>query len=130
MLKSSSIGSMRPRVVRSRSRFCCAAGGRIGGEPMTMKERCGFWLSFSDPDAPRGKRFLGVAIVDMDTEASAVEIIRHTWKLGINPGGAVAITQLDDRSALRIAREHRNKLITDEAQLIRLGSRGRKNFDA
>ena len=97
---------------------------------MMTKERCGFWLSFSDPDAPRGKRFLGVAIVDMDTDASAVEIIRHTWKLGINPGGAVAITQLDDRSALRIAREHRNKLITDEAQLIRLGSRGRKNFDA
>jgi hypothetical protein len=97
---------------------------------MTTKDRCGFWLSFSDPDAPRGKRFLGVAIVDMDTDASAVEIIRHTWKLGINPGGAVAITQLDDSSALRIAREHRNKLITDEAQLIRLGSGGRKNFDA
>jgi len=66
----------------------------------------------------------------MDTDASAVEIIRHTWKFGINPGGAVAITRLDDRSASRIAREHRNKLITDEAQLIRLGSRGRKNFDA
>jgi hypothetical protein len=44
-----------------------------------------------------------VAIVDMDTYASAVEIIRHTWKLGINPGGAVTITQLDDTSALRIA---------------------------
>ena len=66
----------------------------------------------------------------MATNASAVEIIRHTWKLGINPGGVAAITQLDDRSELRIAREHRNKLITDEAQLIRLGSRGRKNFDA
>jgi hypothetical protein len=76
---------------------------------MMTKERCAFWLSFSDPDAPRGKRFLGVAIVDMDTDASAVEIIRHTRKLGINPGGAVAITQLDDRSALRIAREHRKQ---------------------
>jgi hypothetical protein len=53
---------------------------------MTTKERCAFWLSFSDPDAPRGKWFLGVAIVDMDTDASAVEIIRHTWRLGINPG--------------------------------------------
>jgi hypothetical protein len=41
-----------------------------------------------------------VAIVDMDTYASVVEIIRHTWKLGIIPGGAVAITQLDDISAL------------------------------
>jgi hypothetical protein len=66
----------------------------------------------------------------MDVDASAVEIIRHTWKRGINPGGTVAITRLDDRSALRIAREHRKKLITDEAQLIRLGSRGRKNLDA
>jgi hypothetical protein len=97
---------------------------------MTTKERCAFWLSFSDLDAPRGKRFLGVAIVDMDTDASAVEIIRHTCKLGINPGGAFAIAQLDDRSALRIAREHRNKLITDEAQLIRVGPRNRKNFAA
>jgi len=96
---------------------------------MTTKERSAFWLSFSDPDAPRGKRFLGVALVDMDADASAVEIIRHTWKLGINPGGAVAISQLDDRSALPIAREHGMKLITDEAQLIRLGSGGRKNFD-
>ena len=97
---------------------------------MTTKERCAFWLSFSDPDAPRGKRFLGVAIVDMDTDASAVEIIRHTWKLGINPGGAVAISQLDDRSALPIAREHGMKLITDEAQFIHMESRGRTNFDA
>jgi hypothetical protein len=59
----------------------------------------------------------------MVTDASTVKIIRHAWKLGINPGGAFAIT-LDDRSALRIAREPRNKLT------IRLGSRGRKNFDA
>ena len=63
------------------------SGGRIAGEPMTTKESCEFWLSFSDPDAPRGKRIPGVAIVDMDTDASAVEIVRHTWKPGINPMG-------------------------------------------
>jgi hypothetical protein len=38
------------------------------------KKDAHFWLSFSDPDAPRGKRILGVAIVDIDTDASAVEI--------------------------------------------------------
>jgi len=29
-------------------------GGRIAG-----KQSCEFWLSFSDPDTPYGKRFLG-----------------------------------------------------------------------
>jgi hypothetical protein len=46
----------------------------------------------------------------MDTNVSAVEITRHTWKLGIDPE---AIVQLYDRTALRIAIEHRNKPITD-----------------
>jgi hypothetical protein len=72
------------------------------------------------------KGFLGVAIVDMDTDASAVEIIQHMCRLGVHPGGAVAISHADDRSALRIAREHKNKLITDsdEALLIRVVDQG------
>jgi hypothetical protein len=48
---------------------------------------------------------LGVAMVDMDTDAPAIEIIWHTCRLGINPGGAGAMTQRDDRSPSRIAGE-------------------------
>jgi hypothetical protein len=35
----------------------------------------------SDPNVSLGKQILGVAIVDTDTDASAVEIVRHTGSL-------------------------------------------------
>ena len=82
-----------------------------------------FWLTFSDPDASYDKRFLGVAIFDLDEsehEASMIEIIRRAWKLGINPGGqalACEVTSIPD--------EYKNRLITDDALLLKLGSRGR-----
>ena len=50
-----------------------------------------FWLSFNDTEATADKRFLGVAIFDMDEsegELSVAEIIKHAWALGLNPGGA------------------------------------------
>jgi hypothetical protein len=109
LLKSRFIGSMRPWVVRSCSRFCCATGGRIGGEPMTTKERYAFWLSSSDRDAPRRQAaVLPQSTCTLTDHPAYVE----AWH---QSGRAVAITRLDDRSALRIAREHRNKLIADEA---------------
>jgi hypothetical protein len=49
-----------------------------------------FWLSFSDPDAPSDRRFLGVAIFDVDEsggELTVPEIVRRAHELGINPGG-------------------------------------------
>jgi hypothetical protein len=84
-----------------------------------------FWLSFADQDKPRSEQFLGVAVFDLDeTERrlSAVDIIRHSWKIGVNPGGSVAISEVSDE---RIKAEHKNKLITDEALLMKLGSKGR-----
>ena len=82
-----------------------------------------FWLAFSDPDAPSDRRFLGVAIFDMDEsggEASVVEIVRKAHELGINPGGEVSVQEVAG-----IPDEHKNKLITDDALLLKLGSRGR-----
>ena len=84
-----------------------------------------FWLSFTDPEATVDKRFLGVAIVDMDESAgelSTTEIIKHAWALGLSPGGAVSVQEVGATPD-----EHKNKLITDDALLLSLGSRGRKN---
>ena len=84
-----------------------------------------FWLSFNDPEASADKRFLGVAIFDMDEtdgERSPQEIVRRSHELGINPGGAVSVQEVTG-----IPDEHKNKLITDDELLIRLGSRGRAN---
>jgi hypothetical protein len=84
-----------------------------------------FWLSFTDPEATADKRFLGVAIFDMDESAgrlSMTDIIKHAYALGVNPGGAVSVQEVG-----HVPDEHKNKLITDDALLLRLGSRGRKN---
>jgi hypothetical protein len=82
-----------------------------------------FWLSFSDPDAPSDKRFLGVAILDMDEgrgRVSVPEIVRKANDLGINPGGQVLVQEVE-----AIPDEYKNRLITDDALLLKLGSRGR-----
>ena len=82
-----------------------------------------FWLSFNDPDAPSDKRFLGVAIFDMDERRRRVtvrEIVRRAHRLGINPGGRVLVQEVES-----IPDEYKNRLITDDALLLRLGSRGR-----
>ena len=50
-----------------------------------------WWLSFCDPDRPKGERFLGVAIVPGITIVDACET---AWDLGINPGGQVLGTEL------------------------------------
>jgi hypothetical protein len=83
-----------------------------------------FWISFSDPEAGADKRFLGVAIFDLDEtdgERSMGEIIQEAWRLGINPGGAAAISACPQA----IPSEYKNKLITDDATLLELGSTGR-----
>jgi hypothetical protein len=84
-----------------------------------------FWLTFTDPDATADKRFLGVAIFDIDEsrrEATVPEIVRKAHRLGINPGGEVLVQEVPS-----IPDEHKNKLITDDALLLTLGSSGRKN---
>ncbi len=45
-----------------------------------------WWLSFCNPDAPEGAKFLGVLIVDAETMSTAVD---ETHRHGINPGGVV-----------------------------------------
>ena len=80
-----------------------------------------FWLTFNDPGAPSDKRFLGVAIFDLDEsehEASMIEIVRRAWKLGINPGGQALVQEVES-----IPDEYKNRLITDDALLLKLGSR-------
>lgn len=88
-----------------------------------------FWCQFFNPDRPRQEQFKGVAIVELDESAgrvSVVDVARHCFHLGINPGGAMKMTEVRDPEALKALRpEHRNRLITDDALLVRLGSRGR-----
>lgn len=45
-----------------------------------------WWLSFADPDRPKGAQFLGAAIVQGRDIAEANQ---RAWTLKINPGGEV-----------------------------------------
>jgi len=93
---------------------------KMGARGMTT-----FWLTFSDTEASADKRFLGVAIFDMDESQgplSAPEIVKRSHELGLNPGGMVTVQEVP-----AIPDEHKNKLITDDALLLTLGSRGRAN---
>ena len=69
--------------------------------------------------------FLGVVIFDMDEsngELSTAEIVRHAWKLGINPGETALVKEVGS-----IPDQYMNRLITDDALLLSLGSKSRKD---
>lgn len=98
-----------------------------------------WWLSFSDPDLPKGQQFLGMAIVDI-TEEDAVAVhdevdatlggqrrvagdtdldwmaaaIRESHMMGCNPGGCVLSGRIDHVPGFpeRDARIPRNRLLS------------------
>lgn len=45
-----------------------------------------WWMSFCDPDKPKGQQFLGVCIVEAP---SFMHAHQKAWVLGINPGGEI-----------------------------------------
>ena len=51
-----------------------------------------YYLSFCDITLPDGQQFLGATVVEADDEKGAVE---RTVELGINPGGEIAMKELD-----------------------------------
>jgi hypothetical protein len=75
-----------------------------------------YWLSFCDDARPRGSQFLGALVVDVtDADAKTAHkhlrrqrlrpsgdaawigaAVRAAWKAGVNPGGNVACTRLDE----------------------------------
>jgi hypothetical protein len=90
-----------------------------------------FWLSFTDETRQEGSQFLGVCVIDVtDADVELVRqrlerthpyhapgaewlaaAIRKAWRLGINPGGAVAgfdITPADDITVPR------NELLSED----------------
>lgn len=66
-----------------------------------------FWLSFVDPDLPKGKRFLGVAIV---AATEYIEAVKVTHILGINPGGEIRGSELP--RAYQVSSQWRERLLS------------------
>lgn len=51
-----------------------------------------WWMSFCDPEKPKGQQFLGVCIVEAPGFMHAHQ---KAWALGINPGGEIQATQVE-----------------------------------
>jgi hypothetical protein len=50
-----------------------------------------FWLSFCDPDRPKGTQFLGAVMIEAPDLPAA---IRRAWKKNCNPGGEIVSTEV------------------------------------
>lgn len=106
-----------------------------------------WWLSFTDPDKPKGQQFLGVAIIDVDdmdvarAEPAATALraahglppltdpadrwmagaIGKSYRLKCNPGGSVAAIRIDQIAPpSKLARCPRDQLL-QRADLDALG---------
>ena len=93
-----------------------------------------FWLSFSDPDRPKGEQFLGVCLVDVtqaDADAARRDLARRhpqaqdgaEWlaaaitkahRLHCNPGGEVLSFEVP-RDHSMAAKYPRNRLLSKQA---------------
>ena len=70
-----------------------------------------FYMSFCDPQAPKGEQFLGGAYVQGDT---IEEALTRSHLLGVNPGGEVAFQGPAPDDALRanVPAENLERLLT------------------
>lgn len=59
-----------------------------------------WWLSFADPDRPKGQQFLGLCIVEAVDEITAAKVAHA---LGINPGGEVKFMDLVPEKVARLS---------------------------
>lgn len=76
------------------------------------------WLSFADSKRPKGQQFLGACIVPMGETGDKREdykvAIQNAWRLGCNPGGAVAFQPVPPTVEPHIKPEWIGRLLTRE----------------
>ena len=52
-----------------------------------------YWMSFSDPERPVGSKFLGVVIIEAETEEAA---LAQASVAGVNPGGEATFEEMSE----------------------------------
>lgn len=63
-----------------------------------------YYLSFCNPSLPKGQHFLGATVIEAPNEY-AIPAIAHA--MGRNPGGEIAIVELDVSSADEVPEDGR-----------------------
>src|SRR5690242_10036967 len=82
-------------------------------------------LHFSDPDRKPGYRFLGTALVRVPgtgpwRRIDSEHAIWESWRRGVNPGGRVQISEVDERDHSRLELYINCLLIAPEAEKLGL----------
>jgi len=76
-----------------------------------------FWMSFCDPDKPKGSQFLGACIVEALNVRDAIQV---SWECGCNPGGEVKVIEIEKRFEAKVHQEDCYKLF-DKRESIAWG---------
>lgn len=69
------------------------------------------YLSFADPDRPKGTQWLGASIVSVDSE---MEAIAASWLFGCNPGGEVVFQAFPEEIVPKVPQRFLNRLLSLE----------------
>lgn len=77
-----------------------------------------FYLSFCDPEKPKGSQFLGGCIVEAPSFISAAPAAHSK---GCNPGGAVTIVEIPAHAEHNAPEADRNRLLSKEEMEERWG---------
>ena len=80
---------------------------KLAEEYADNEEVC-MWMSFADPDKPKGEQFLGVIVTRC---LGPTDAMAKTHRLGINPGGEIQFSRVDPDD---IAPEHFDVLLSEE----------------
>lgn len=68
-----------------------------------------FWLSFADPDRPKGTQFLGACLVQ---GTSFMDAIQQAHMTGLNPGGEVQGFEVPQERLSNVKPKWCNRLLT------------------
>ena len=70
-----------------------------------------FYMSFCDPDKPKGSKFLGALVIqgsDFD------QALKKSWRLDLNPGGEIMFFEVPKSFEHRVTPDLVNRLLTKE----------------
>lgn len=70
-----------------------------------------FYLSFADPDRPKGTQFLGACVIRAESILDAANRARD---LGANPGGEVMGHAIEAKTAALVDERWQNRLLSKE----------------
>jgi hypothetical protein len=73
-------------------------------------------LYFQDPEKPAGQRFQG-AVLMKDEGQDAAALASRAWNLGVNPGGDMAVFEVDSERLKGFTEAHLDRLLPAEEGL-------------